>query len=103
MENSRLNQTLKEKDQLLASFSNNTLHDRTVSQQELTMFGAGLEESGSNLDVDILQKGGQMEMFEMGDPKMTVVESPRLSGEEIAFRPISDMPRQENRVTEGGQ
>lgn len=105
LENSKLNQTLKEKDQLLASFSNNTVadaQDRTLSQHEATMFGAALEESSSNFEVDILQKGGPTDGFDLISPKLTVVESPRLSGEEIAFRPISDIP-QENRVSESSR
>jgi hypothetical protein len=97
LENSKMNQTLKEKDQLLASFSNKTMsdvQDTSVQPHEATMFGMSLDESRVGLTVDIFQKGELSAGVTMNSPKLITVESPRLSGEEMAFKPISDIPKE---------
>ena len=93
-ENSRLNETLREKDQLLASFSQKSMseaHDISIAPQEATQFGMSLDESGVVPHADNLRKGDSVDGPVFTSPKLLLVESPRLSGEEIAFKSISDV------------
>jgi len=97
LENSKLNQTLKEKDHLLSSFSNKTISDAqdiSVQHHEATMFGMSLDESRVGLTVDIFQKGEISGGVTLNSPQLITVESPRLSGEDLSFKPISDIPKE---------
>lgn len=100
MENSRLNETLREKDQQLASFSQKALsevQDTSIVPQEATQFGISLDESGVVPLAESHRKGDSVDGPVLTSPTLQLIESPRLSGEELAFKPISDVAV-ENRV-----